>query len=348
MWNVLKATLVAASVGLLWATTAVSAPVGMVSRAETYVGYGFYYFIGNAAGEERIFAAVSQGNSPTAWDLVNGGQPILTSTVGTQGVRDPSIVRSADGSKFYLLATDLNIGSGTSFGEAATLGSRSIVVWESSDNLQSWSEPRLVEVIGKEGGSAWAPEALYNPETQQYDVYFSAQLWGDDDEEHTGSSYFRIMRSSTTDFTSFSAAEVYVDRSGDSVLDMTFLQTNTGLYRFIKNENPTSDPHPLTVYQERSDGGVDGSWTKVTENIGAGVIGANEGPTAFVDNTDADKSWLWVDEYTNRGYVALNSNNTQQGTWTFDATANEPSNHARHGTIIPLTQTQYDNLRAQV
>ena len=130
MWNALKTTLAAASVGLLSAASAVSLPVSLVERAESYVGYGFYYFIGNNAGEERIFAAVSQSNTPTAWDLVNGGQPILTSNVGTQGVRDPSIVRSADGSKFYLLATDLNIGSGTSFGEAATLGSRNIVVWE--------------------------------------------------------------------------------------------------------------------------------------------------------------------------------------------------------------------------
>ena len=292
---------------------------------------------------------MSKGNTPTSWDLVNGGNPILTSTVGTQGVRDPSIVRSADGTKFYLLGTDLNIGSGTSWGDASQRGSRSIVVWESSDNLASWSAPRLVEVIGSEAGSAWAPEALYNPATGMYDVYFSAQLYATNDTNHTAASYYRIMRASTKDFTSFEPAQVYVDRKGDSTLDMTFLRTNDALYRFIKNENPTSDPHPLTVYQEKSsDGTVDGTWTKVTENIGAGVIGANEGPTAFADNEDASKAWLWVDEYNDRGYVAFNSNNPAQGGWTFDNAASEPSNHARHGTIIGLTQQQYDVLRAQV
>ncbi|KAJ1022430.1 hypothetical protein NDA16_003419 [Ustilago loliicola] len=308
MWSTLKASFVAASLGLITATSALASPVPankLSERATSYVGYGFYYFTGNAPGQEQIYAAVSRDNTPSSWDLLNSGKPILTSTVGTKGVRDPSIVRSADGSKFYLIATDLNIGSGTSFGEGGTRGSRSIVVWESSDDLATWSEPRLVEVIGTEGGSAWAPEALYNPTTGQYD--------------------------------------------GDSVLDLTFLNTTTGLYRFIKNENPTSDPHPLTVYQEvSSDGTVDGTWTKVTENIGAGTIGVNEGPTAFVDNQDENKSWLWVDEYVNRGYVAFNSNNAAQGQWNFDGSASEPSNNGRHGTIIPLTQEQYDILKAQV
>ncbi|SPO32468.1 probable carbon source-regulated protein (putative arabinase) [Ustilago trichophora] len=355
MWTTLKTTFVAASLGLLTASGALASPVPRGSSLaardnnNSYVGYAFYYFIGNSPGQEEIYAAVSRDNTPTAWDLINSGSPILTSNVGTLGVRDPSIVRSSDGTKFYLIATDLNIGSGTSWGDASQRGSRSIVVWESGDDLKTWSEARLVQVIGEEAGSAWAPEALWNDKTGMYDVYFSAQLYDSKDTGHTASSYYRIMKASTTDFTSFTPAEVYVDRQGDSVLDMTFLKTNNGLYRFIKNENPTSDPHPLTVYQEKSDDGtVDGNWTKVTENIGAGVIGANEGPTAFVDIGDENKAWLWVDEYNDRGYVALNSENVGQGSWTFDSSAGEPSNHARHGTIIPLNQAQYDNLRAQV
>lgn len=281
--------------------------------------------------------------------MVNSGQPVLVSTVGTKGVRDPSIVRSADGSSFYLLATDLNIGSGTSWSDAAQRGSRSIVVWKSEDDLATWSQPKLVEVIDQRAGSAWAPEALYNEQTGEYDVYFSSQLFAEEDTHHTGASYYRIMRSSTKDFENFSEAQVYVDRHNDSTLDLTFLKTEDTLYRFIKNENPTSDPHPLTVYQEKSsDGTVDGTWTKVTENIGAGVIGANEGPTGFVDNQDASKTWLYVDEYNNRGYVAFNSIDAAQGKWTLDGKAGEPSNHARHGTIIPLNQNQYDVLRSQV
>lgn len=344
----MKAWLATACVGAL-ALCATSSPVPLAQRADAFVGYGFFYFIGNNPGEERIFAAVSQGNTPTAWDLVNGGNPILTSTVGTQGVRDPSVTRSQDGSTFYLLATDLNIGSGTSFGDASTHGSRSIVVWESND-LITWSGPRLPQLMDSTAGDVWAPEVLYNTRTGAYDVFYSSQLYSTSDPDHTASSYHRIMRSTTTDFVNFTNGQVYIDRGGDSILDLTFLRGEDGkLYRFIKNENPTSDPYPLTVYQEvSSDGTADGTWTKVTENIGAGSIGSNEGPTTFLDNTDPSTAWLWVDEYNNRGYVGLSSSNPAQGGWTYQSSAAAPSNHARHGTILPLTQTQYDNLRSQV
>ncbi|PWZ02441.1 putative arabinase [Testicularia cyperi] len=346
MLSLLKSTFLTSSVAILALTsTTFSSPVPAEDLAErqsnSYVGYGFFYFIGNGAGQEQIYAAVSKGNSPTSWDLLNSGKPILTSTVGTKGVRDPSIVRSQDGSKFWLLATDLNIGSGTSFGQASTNGSRSIVIWETSD-LKNWSGPRLSQVINSTAGDAWAPEALYNTN--------KGQLFAASDTAHSGSSYHRIMRSSTTDFKTFTNGQVYVDRHGDSVLDLTFLKANDGsLYRFIKNENPTSDPYPLTVYQEKSSNGTpDGTWTKVTENIGAGSIGSNEGPTAFLDNQNPNTAWLWVDEYNNRGYVALKSSNPAQGGWTYQSNASEPSNHARHGTILPLTQTQYNNMRSQV
>lgn len=54
---------------------------------------------------ETISFAVSNGNNALNWTEVNGGNPYLTSTVGTKGVRDPSIIRAHNGSKFWLLAT---------------------------------------------------------------------------------------------------------------------------------------------------------------------------------------------------------------------------------------------------
>ena len=43
------------------------------------------------------------------WDDLNNNHPILTSTLGEKGVRDPFIIRSPEGDKFYLIATDLKI-----------------------------------------------------------------------------------------------------------------------------------------------------------------------------------------------------------------------------------------------
>ena len=59
--------------------------------------------------------AYSIGNDPTRWNAANNGKAVLTSTEGMHAVRDPSIIRSPDGDKFYLLATDLNV-DGTEHG----------------------------------------------------------------------------------------------------------------------------------------------------------------------------------------------------------------------------------------
>ncbi|KAH6704774.1 endo-1,4-beta-xylanase [Verticillium dahliae] len=44
-----------------------------------------------------------------SWTTVNNGQPVLSSTVGMKGVRDPSIIRSQDGKKYWIIATDLRV-----------------------------------------------------------------------------------------------------------------------------------------------------------------------------------------------------------------------------------------------
>src|SRR5438045_1687373 len=56
---------------------------------------------------EQIYFSVSEDGH--TWTALNGAEPVLVSKVGEKGVRDPFLVRSKDGSKFFLLATDLSI-----------------------------------------------------------------------------------------------------------------------------------------------------------------------------------------------------------------------------------------------
>ncbi|MES2881437.1 MAG: 1,4-beta-xylanase, partial [Bacteroidota bacterium] len=79
------------------------------------------------------------------WDGLNGDEPLLVSKLGEKGVRDPYILRAHEGGKFYLLATDLSINLNRDWGRSQRAGSKSIVIWESTD-LVKWSEPRLVQV----------------------------------------------------------------------------------------------------------------------------------------------------------------------------------------------------------
>lgn len=100
----------------------------------------------------------------------------MTSDQGEKGVRDPFILRSAEGDKFYMIATDLKINGGNGWGAAQTSGSQSLMVWESTD-LVNWSDMRMVEVSASiNAGCTWAPEATYDPITGEYIVYWASKV----------------------------------------------------------------------------------------------------------------------------------------------------------------------------
>ena len=108
--------------------------------------YLFVHFVGSegSASDEQIYFSVSKNG--TNWRTLNDLKPVLTSNVGQKGVRDPHIVRSPNGNKFYLIATDLSIYNiHGDWGGSQTNGSKSIVIWESED-LVTWSEPRLRQI----------------------------------------------------------------------------------------------------------------------------------------------------------------------------------------------------------
>ena len=141
------------------------------------------------------------------WRELNEGKPVLTSTLGEKGVRDPFIIRSPEGDKFYMIATDLKINGNGDWGKAQTWGSRSIMVWESND-LVNWTDQRMVEVAPEEAGNTWAPEIMYDKTTGEYIVFWASRMFGD--ASHTGNAYQQMMYSKTRDFYTFTEPKVYL------------------------------------------------------------------------------------------------------------------------------------------
>lgn len=84
---------------------------------------------------------------------MNGGRPVLRSSLGTKGLRDPFIIRDPAGTKFYLIATDLKMygGAGGNWDTASRNGSLALSIWEST-NLKDWSAQRLVKVSPSTAG----------------------------------------------------------------------------------------------------------------------------------------------------------------------------------------------------
>jgi O-glycosyl hydrolase len=325
------------------ATKSFDARVVELPAKEDYAGYLFSYFTGEGTPDgEQVYFALSEGNDPLRWKELNGGKPVLTSALGEKGVRDPFLIASPDGDRFYLIATDLKINGNWDWGKAQSDGSRSIIVWE-SDDLLTWSEPRMVEVAPYEAGNTWAPEAFYDEESGSYVVFWASRLF-DKGTRSGGEWYQRILYSKTRDFHTFTEPELYMDL-GYSTIDTTMLAHNGKIYRFTKDEreNEPNSPFGKMIFQETLKSVFDKD--AVLNKEGVGDIKGVEGPTIFKSNTE-EKWYLFVDEFGGRGYVPLETKNLDSGKWTLSANYDLPAS-PRHGTVIPITKSQYDAISAK-
>ncbi|MFI1722709.1 family 43 glycosylhydrolase [Streptomyces sp. NPDC020489] len=318
-----------------------TAKVPELPRQEALKGYMFSYFTGEGTADgEQLYAALSKGNDPLKWRELNDGKPVLTSTLGEKGLRDPFIIRSPEGDKFYQIATDLRIYGNGDWDASQRTGSKSIMVWESTD-LVHWTNQRLVKVSPDSAGNTWAPEAFYDAKLGAYVVFWASKLY--DNEAHSGDTYNRMMYATTRDFYTFSEPKVWIDR-GYSVIDSTMIQHDGTYYRLSKDErnNTSSTPNSKFIFEEKSHSILDPSWTAVAEGIGKGAMSAAEGPLVFKSNTE-DKWYAFLDEFGGRGYIPFETTDLDSGTWTPSTGYDLPSK-PRHGTVLPVTQAEYDRL----
>ncbi|GAA0580687.1 hypothetical protein GCM10010172_76950 [Paractinoplanes ferrugineus] len=319
-------------------------------------GYAFAYFTGNTVAGEKIYFAASEGNDALKWKELNGGNPALASTLGTKGLRDPFLIRSPEGDKFYLIATDLSIGGGTSWDSSQRQGSRYLEVWESTD-LVNWGQQRHVLVSPPTAGNTWAPEAFWSAELGSYVVYWASKIYAGSDPGHTGNTYNKMLYATTRDFVTFSDAKVWQD-FGSSRIDSTVIAEGGAYHRFTKDEGGVTGCSD--IIQERADSLVavddvadpawdpkNPKWTIVTSCIGkAAGTSAVEGPTAFKANpgdTSGSKYYLFVDEYGGRGYIPLGTDDLNHPQWRVPASYKLPAS-PRHGTVLPVTKAELDRL----
>ena len=86
-------------------------PSELQTRADaSLVGYLGVFFLGSAP---NVYFYLSNGNNAFSYKALKSGSPILDPTLGTGGVRDPSIVSGGGaeaGKKWHIVGTDLDIG----------------------------------------------------------------------------------------------------------------------------------------------------------------------------------------------------------------------------------------------
>jgi hypothetical protein len=308
-----------------------------------YAGYLYAHFKREDEDGEQVYFALSEGNDPLRFADLNGGRPVLRSVLGEGGVRDPHIVRSPEGDRFYLVATDLCLYKSLDWDRHQRHGSRSIMVWESAD-LVDWGEGRLVEVAPPEAGDTWAPEAVWDPEQDAYLVHWSSTLY--EDAAHTGEAYHRILCATTRDFRAFSEPRVWIDR-GWHTIDATVIEHGGVYYRFLKDERSRTSgvPKGKTVFSETAASLTAADWKPLAEGIGLGAISQGEGPLVYKSNTE-DKWFLWIDEFTReRRYVPFETTDLAAGEWSPAAGSRLPDDPC-HGVVLPVTAAEYERLAA--
>ncbi|MBO0608945.1 alpha-L-arabinofuranosidase C-terminal domain-containing protein [Myceligenerans salitolerans] len=348
------------------AAVAVAAPDGAAGTAPAaadgdHAGYFFPYFTGESTADgETVSFAVSNGPDPLDWTTLNDDAPVLTSDLGTEGLRDPFVIRKADGSGFVVLATDLKIHGGGNFGDAQETGSRSIMIWESPD-LVNWSEQREVVLAPENAGNLWAPEAFYDADAGEYVVYWASALYPDDvapSDRDIRTSYQRMLYATTTDFVTFSEPRVWIDeRRGDGLgmIDSTIAEEDGVYHRLTKDESYMGMRQESSTDLRLTQGVSDGDgWDLTAERIGfgepnpwGGEFTGGEGPTMFPSLTD-DRWFLLQDQpsyHGGQGYMLFETDDLGSGEWRANLDAELPAS-PRHGSVIPITAEERDGLLA--
>lgn len=281
---------------------------------------------------EQIYFGISRDGRE--WEILNNSEPILVSQLGEKGVRDSFLVRSPDGQRSFLIATDLSYYTNRNWERNVRAGSRCLVIWESED-LVNWSEPRLVEVAAPEAGCAWAPEAIYDTATKDYLVFWASTTKRDDFSKQ------RIWASRTADFKTFSEPFIYIEKP-NHVIDTNIVFDGEKYYRFSK------DDEFKAITMEVSEN-LMGPWQDVPGFSLANLEGY-EGPECFLlEPATPTKAATWcllLDFYSkSEGYQPFLCNDLSSGQFTPASGFTFPFPF-RHGSVLPITTEEYFRLKA--
>lgn len=340
-------------------------------------GYASAYF--KSDGDEKIYQAATSGNDFFTFSPVNGGNAVITSTADTKGLRDPYILRSKDGDKYYMVATDLCISCGTGWGPAQSNGSLKIEVWESTD-LVHWDRTNGantgITINQPAAGMTWAPEAYWDDELQSYVVFFASRLYSDATHTNSDKLYARMFYVLTRDFQTFTYPPATWQDTGYARIDSTVTKIGDYYYRFTKNEESGAAgtlEAGKDIFLERSKvltaPTTQSSWTadpnttwQLTDtrmtSLETGQAG--EGPEVIKlnagdpnNNAAGDGYVFLVDNYSAGGYRAFvtsegaiassqqNNRLSQRAEWVVRAPGGLPAS-PRHGAFVSVTQTVLD------
>jgi arabinoxylan arabinofuranohydrolase len=292
------------------------------TKKEPTSAYLFAYFTGNdnKKQEEAIrFALSPDGYHYTA---LNGNRPVLSSAAisETGGVRDPHILRGADGKTFYMVATDMVSAKGWN-------SNRGIVLLKSTD-LINWKSSAINFQKRYPGQDdlkrVWAPQTIYDAQAGKYLVYFSLQY---------GSAPDKIYYAyANNDFTGLEGEpkQLFFSPTNGSCIDGDIVARANKFYLFFKTEGQ-GNGIKIAVSDKLTEGYV------LRDKYVQQTTSPVEGAGTFKLNNSSDYI-LMYDLYTSGKCQFTRTRDLEHFTVVdSDISMNfDP----RHGTVLPITAAE--------
>ncbi|RZK57691.1 MAG: beta-xylosidase [Pedobacter sp.] len=308
-----------------------AALTGILSISNVYAqkpsAYLFTYFTGNTGNEEAIRFGISKDGYN--YKALNNDQPIISSAKisSTGGVRDPHILRGADGKTFYMVVTDMVSARGWDSNRAMVLlKSTDLVNWTSSIvNIQK-KYPKQEDLL-----RVWAPQTIYDAKAKKYMVYWSMKHGNGPD-----IIYYSYANADFTDLET-EPKQLFFSPTNGSCIDGDIIFHNGKYHLFFKTE-----------------GGGNGIKKAVSTKLTEGYVledkylqqtkEAVEGAGVFKLNNSKDYI-LMYDVYMKGRYQFTKSADLEN----FKVVDQDVTMdfHPRHGTVLPITQKELERLTAK-
>ncbi|MEJ7557921.1 MAG: family 43 glycosylhydrolase [Pedobacter sp.] len=295
------------------------------AQSQKFSSYLFVYFTGNEKAEESIRFALS--NDGFVYRALNNNQPVISSEAisSTGGVRDPHILRGADGKTFYMVVTDMTSSKGWNSNRAMVLlKSKDLLTWTSSVvNIQK-------RFTGHETlNRVWAPQTIYDPIVGKYMIYWSMQHGSGPD-----IIYWAYANKDFSDLES-EPKQLFVHPNGHSCIDGDIIYNNGKYHLFFKTEGKDLGIR-VAISDQLKEGYVlqPGSVQQTTDPVeGSGVFKLNNG-CGYI---------MMYDLYTKGKYQFTQSKDLKN----FKVVDNsiKMNFHPRHGTVLPLTSEEAARLQ---
>lgn len=211
-------------------------------------------------------------------------------------------------------------------------------------------------------------------------MFWASNLYDTTDpDERTAPTYNRMMYATTDDFVTFSEPQVWIDvrrGNGLGMIDSSVALVDGTYHRFTKDEASMTIRHEVsTDLLATVTGSLPGpegpadEWTLVKERVGSGLpngepgrtFTSGEGPSIFPANEDDVNGldwYLFIDQPNYHGgpnhYIPFGTDDLSDGdAWQplgsklrQNLPQNSDGGKPRHGTVIPVTRTEYERVLA--